>query len=153
MTRTLAGAYGVDHHEGVGHEQCYGPADIASGSNVRRRVTRPASLCRLHHPSNRLLVSVFLPLIASRVRSLLWPRISPSTSRVCSGLAVTGLWLPALVFLLSSSRVGSGATIWLIIPLCTPSGSARWVPALLAISAYVAGLAVSTVARNPWPWV
>jgi hypothetical protein len=105
-------------------------------------------------PPVGFLASLLLPLFASRVRSRLWgPRISPFTSSVCSGLVVTGLWLPALVFLLSRARVGSGATILLIIPLCAPLGSARWVPALLAISAYLAGLAVSTVVRHPWPWV
>lgn len=104
-------------------------------------------------PPVGFLASLLLPLFASRVRSRIWPRISPFTSRVCSGLVVTGLWLPALVYLLSLARVGSGATIWLIIPLCAPSGSALWVPALLAISAYLAGLAVSTVVRHPWPWV
>jgi len=104
-------------------------------------------------PAIGFLLSLFLPLFASGVRSRLWPQISPFRSRVWSGLAVAGLWLPALVFLLSSARVGSGATIWLIIPLCTPSGSALWVPALLAITAYLAGLAVSTIVRHPWPWV
>ena len=99
------------------------------------------------------VVSLFLPLFASRVRFRLWPRISLFTSRVCSGLAVTGLWLPALVFLLSATRVGTGATIWLIIPLCAPSGAGLWVPALLAMSAYLAGLAVSTIVRHPRPWV
>jgi hypothetical protein len=109
------------------------------------------------------VVSLLLPLLASLVRSRLWPGISLFTSRVCSGLVVTGLWLPALVFLFSLAWVadaesgeglwGSGATVWLLIPLCAPSGSARWVPALLAISAYLAGLAVSTVVRHPWPWV
>ena len=100
------------------------------------------------------IASLLLPLFASQVRSRLWqPQLSPFTSRVCSGLVVTGLWLPALVNLLSPAQVGSGATIWLIIPLCAPTGSAWWVPALLAISAYLAGLAVSTVIRHPWPWV
>jgi hypothetical protein len=98
------------------------------------------------------LASLFLPLIASGVRPGLWPHISVLTSHVCSGLAVLGLWLPALVFLTSSTQVGSGATIWLIIPLCAPSGSAWWVLALLAISVYLAGLAASTAVRHPWPW-
>lgn len=100
-----------------------------------------------------LLASLLLPLFASEARSRLWPAISPFTTRLCSGLAVIGLWLPALVFLLSSGRVGSGATVWLILPLCAPSGSALWVPALGAISTYLVGLAVSTVVRHPWPWV
>ena len=100
-----------------------------------------------------LLASLLLPLFASEARSRLWPRISPFTTRLCSGLALIGLWLPALVFLLSSGRVWPGATVWLIIPLCAPSGSALWVPALVAISAYLVGLAVSTIAQHPWPWV
>jgi hypothetical protein len=104
-------------------------------------------------PPIGFMVSLLLPLFASRVRIRLWPRISLFTSRVYSGLAVTGLWLPALAYLLSSARVGSEATIWLIIPLCAPSGSALLVPSLLAVSAYLAGLAVSTVVRHPWPWV
>ena len=104
-------------------------------------------------PPIGFVVSLLLPLLASLVRSRLWPGISLLTSRVCSGLVVIGLWLPALVFLFSPAQVGSGATVWLIIPLCAPSGSALWVPALLAICAYLAGLAVSTVVRHPWPWV
>jgi hypothetical protein len=104
-------------------------------------------------PPIGFLASMLLPLIASRVRSLLWPRISPSASRVWSGLAVTGLWLPSLGVPAVVRAGGVGATIWLIIPLCTPSASAGWVTALLAISAYLAGLAVSAVDRHPWPWV
>lgn len=100
-----------------------------------------------------LLASLLLPHFASEARSRLWPPISPFTTRLCMRLAVIGLWLPALLFLPSSGRVGSGATVWLILPLCAPSGSALWVPALVAISAYLVGLAVSTIVRHPWPWV
>ena len=104
-------------------------------------------------PPVGFLTSLVLPLFAARVRSRLWPGCSPGTSHVCAGLVVAGLWLPAVVFLLSSSQVGSGATIWLIVPLCAPSGVALWVPALLATAAYLTGLAVSSVVRHPWPWV
>lgn len=104
-------------------------------------------------PPVGFLTSLLLPLFAARVRSRLWPRTSPITSHLCAALVVIGLWLPASLSLLSLGQVGSGATAWLIIPLCAPAGSALLVPALSATAAYLIGLTVSKLVRHPWPWV
>ena len=99
------------------------------------------------------LASLLMPLLAARVRRRLWPRTSPIVGHLCAVLAVIGLWLPALLAVVSSGRVGSHAATWLIIPLCAPSGASLLVPALLAVAAYLVGLTVSVIIRNPWPWV
>jgi hypothetical protein len=104
-------------------------------------------------PPIGFLTSLLLPLLAARVRSRLWPRTSSITSQLCSALAVIGLWVPAMLFLFSGGRVGFEATVWLIIPLCAPTGSGLLVPALLATTVYLAGLATSTLIRHPGPWV
>ena len=99
------------------------------------------------------LTSLLLPLFAARVRPRLWPRTSPFIGHLCAALVVIGLWLPALLAVVSLGRVGSDAATWLIIPLCAPSGVALLVPAALAVAAYLVGLAVSDILKNPWPWV
>ena len=68
-------------------------------------------------------------------------------------LAVTGLWLPALLAVVSFGELGSAATTWLIIPLCAPVGAALVVPAVLAVTAYLIGTTVGVILRTPWPWV
>jgi len=55
--------------------------------------------------------------------------------------------------LISQGRLGSDATVWLIIPLCAPAGASLVVPAALAAVAYLIGTAVSYLVRSPWPWV
>ena len=87
------------------------------------------------------------------MRTRLWPRTSPFIGHLCETLAVTGLWLPALLAVASLGRVGSDAATWLSIPLCAPSGVALLVPAAPAVAAYLVGLIVSAILQNPWPWV
>lgn len=99
------------------------------------------------------LASLLLPFLAARVRSRLWPQTSPIVGHLCAALAVIGLWLPALLAVVSLGQVGSDATTWLIIPLCAPVGASLVVPALLAAVAYLIGTAVGAIVRNPWPWV
>jgi len=99
------------------------------------------------------LASLLLPFFAARLRSRLWPQTSPTIGHLCAALAVIGLWLPALLAVASLGQVGSGATTWLIIPLCAPAGTSLVVPALLATAAYLSGITVSALVRNPWPWV
>jgi hypothetical protein len=99
------------------------------------------------------LASLLLPLFAARVRSRLWPETSPMIGHLCAALAVIGLWLPAVLAVVSLGQVGSDATTWLIIPLCAPAGASLVVPALFAAAAYLVGITVSAIVRDPWPWV
>ena len=104
-------------------------------------------------PPFGFLASFSLPVLAARVRPRLWPRISPATGHLYAALALIGLWLPALLALVSNGRIGSEATTWLVLPLCAPSGAALLVPAALALLTYLAGLTASVVSRSPLPWV
>ena len=54
----------------------------------------------------------------------------------CAALTVIGLWLPAVLALVTNGRVGAEAGVWLLIPLCAPSGTALVVPAAWAVAAY-----------------
>lgn len=96
---------------------------------------------------------LLLPLIAARVRSRLWPQTSPLIGHLCAALAVIGLWLPALLAVVSLGQLGSEATTWLILPLCTPVGASLVVPAVLAVAAYLIGTTLGAIVRSPWPWV
>lgn len=104
-------------------------------------------------PPVGFFASFSLPFLAARVRAHLWPGISPVTGHVCAALALTGLWLPALLALVSNGRIGFESTAWLVIPLCAPSGAALLVPAALAILTYSTGLICSFTSSSPWPWV
>lgn len=104
-------------------------------------------------PPLGFLASLLLPALSARVRSRLWPHTSPVAGHLVAALALTGLWLPALLALASSGRVGLEATAWLVIPLCAPSGAALMIPSALAASTYLIGLAVSLVSKSPWSWV
>lgn len=99
------------------------------------------------------LASLLLPVFAARVGSRLWPQTSRIIGHLCAALAVVGLWLPALLAMVSRGRLGSEATAWLIIPLCAPVGASLLVPAVLAAVAYLIGITVGVLVRNPWPWV
>lgn len=66
---------------------------------------------------------------------------------------MTGLWLPALLALVSNGRIGFESTTWLVIPLCAPLGAALVVPAALAILTYSVGLICSFMSGSPWAWV
>jgi len=104
-------------------------------------------------PPVGFLASFSLPLLAARMRSRLWPRTSRLTGQLCAALALAGLWLPALLALVSNGRIGFEATTWLVLPLCAPSGAALLVPPVLAVLTYLAGLTASVVTKSPVPWV
>lgn len=104
-------------------------------------------------PPLGFLASLTLPLLAARVRARLWPGTSPAHGHRWAVLALVGLWLPALLAMATTGRAGSRSTVWLIIPLCAPSGAALLVPAVSAVAVYVAGLSLGTALRHPWPWV
>lgn len=104
-------------------------------------------------PPFGFVASFLLPVLAARVRPRLWPRTSPIVGHLCAALALAGLWLPALLALVSSGRLGFESTVWLVVPLCAPSGAALIAPALAAAVTYLAGLTLSLASRRPWPWV
>lgn len=113
-----------------------------------------AGLLAFAVPLFGFLVSLLLPLFAARARARLWPRTSPIIGHLCAALVVAGLWIPALLAVVSSGRLGSEATTWLILPLCAPVGAAALVvPSVLAIVAYLGGVTVGVIVRSPWPWV
>lgn len=99
------------------------------------------------------LAALLLPFFAAQVRSRLWPQTSPNIGHLCAALTVIGLWLPALLAMVSLGQLGSEATTWLILPLCTPVGAALVVPAVLAVAAYLIGTTVGVIVGSPWPWV
>lgn len=99
------------------------------------------------------LASLLLPFLGFRVGPRLWPQTSPMIRLLCAALALTGLWLPAMLAVVSLGQLGLEATAWLILPLCAPTGTALVVPAVLASLTYLAGITVATLARSPWPWV
>lgn len=104
-------------------------------------------------PPVGFLASLLLPLFAAPARCRLWPRTSPNLGHLSAALAVVGLWLPALLAILSGGHMGFDSTTWLILPLCAPVGAALVVPAASATAAYLLGLTVGAVVRSPWPWV
>jgi len=104
-------------------------------------------------PMVGFLTSLLLPVVAARVGSRLWPQSSPIVRHLCAALALIGLWLPALLAVVSLGQLGSDATTWLIIPLCAPVGAALVVPAVFAALAYLMGITVAATFRSPWPWV
>ena len=99
------------------------------------------------------LSSLLLPFIAARSGSRLWPQTSSTIRHLCVALAVVGLWLPALLAVVSSGQLGFEATAWLMLPLCAPAGAALVVPGLLATAAYLIGTTATVIVRSPWPWV
>ncbi len=99
------------------------------------------------------LTSLLLPAFAARVRNRLWPTTSPAVGHLCAALVVTGLWLPAVLTVVSAGRLGLDATTWLVLPLCTPAGASLFMPAAVALAAYLGGLGVAVLVRSPWPWV
>ncbi len=125
----------------------------AQGLQARRAVALAVpGVLAVSVPLLGFVASLLLPLIAAGARVLLWPRTRPSTGDVWAALMVAGLWLPSLLAVVSAGRVGSEASTWLLLPLCAPSGAALVVPAVLAASAYLAGLAASIRMRVPWRW-
>src|SRR5680860_174125 len=66
-------------------------------------------------PPLGFVASFLLPVLSARVRSRLWPRTSPVAGHLCAALALAGLWLPALLALASSGRLGLEATAWLAV--------------------------------------
>lgn len=98
---------------------------------------------------------ILLPLAAYLVRRALWPLTSRRATAGWSVLALVGLWLPALLPLLSQGGIAlGGSVVWLLIPLCVPAGlAAVMVPALAATVISLAGAAASVRTGHPWPWV
>ena len=99
------------------------------------------------------VASLSLPFFAARSRPRLWPGTSPIMGHLAAALAVTGLWMPAVLAVASLGRLGSDATTWLLLPLCAPVGAALVVPAGLAVGAYLIGTTAGVLLRTPWPWV
>jgi len=104
-------------------------------------------------PMIGFLASLLLPFLAARSRARLWPQTSPVIGHLGAALAVAGLWLPALLAVVSSGRLGFDATTWLLLPLCAPVGASLLVPAAVAAVAYLIGIAISVIVHSPWPWV
>lgn len=104
-------------------------------------------------PPIGFVASFLLPVLSARVRSGFWPRTSPVVGHLCAALALAGLWLPALLAMVSSGRLSFEATAWLVVPLCAPSRTALIIPAGLAALTYLSGLTCSLISRSPWPWV
>lgn len=98
---------------------------------------------------------ILMPLAARRVRWRLWPAVSGKAALAWSVLALVGLWFPAMLSLFSQGAISlGGSVVWLLIPLCTPSGfGALIVPALAATVFGLIGALASVAARHPWPWV
>lgn len=133
-----------------------GPASSAARTAVSVALLAVPTLVAFSIPVLGFIVSLLLPpLIASRVRSRLWPRSSPRAALVCSVLVIAGLWLPALLSVLSVlSLEPTASPVWLLVPLCGPEQmSTHVIPALAATAASLAGAAASTLTRHPWPWV
>ncbi len=128
------------------------PAPSLDSARSAAALAVPGVLC-FTVPLVGFLTSLVMPLFASRVRSRLWPDTSRAVGHLWAALAVIGLWLPAVLAVVSGGRAGSEATAWLIIPLCAPSGASMVVPAALAVTSYLAGLTLAAVLRRPWPWV
>jgi hypothetical protein len=100
------------------------------------------------------LATLGLPRLAGRAQAGLWPGVSATRARLSAVVAVVTMWAPALTRFISGGRWSFAAsTIWLIIPLCVPTGWALVLPALVAIGLYLAGLALSIGTGKPWVWV
>lgn len=116
-------------------------------------VLAPVGVLAFTLPLVGFVTSLLLPFFSARSRSRLWPGTSPFMGHVAAALAVTGLWLPAMLAVATSGQLGSASTTWLLIPLCAPVGAALAVPAVSAVAVYLIGTAVGVIFRTPWPWV
>ena len=87
-------------------------------------------------PPFGFVASLLLPVLAWRVGHVVWPQVRRTMVQFCAALTVIGLWLPAVLALVTNGRVGAEAGVWLLIPLCDPSGTALVVPAAWAVAAY-----------------
>jgi hypothetical protein len=103
------------------------------------------------------LLSILIPVIALNQRAVLWPTAPRRVVNIAAALALTGLWLPALVdfftpfFYLRGMEVSTG---WLILPLCGPEQLVTWVlPAVAAALLVGVGVVLSAARRTPWYWV
>lgn len=124
------------------------PAQVRSAANLAL-----LGLLAFTLPVVGFVTSLLLPFFAARSRSRLWPGTSPIMGQVAAALAVTGLWLPAVLAVTTSGQLGSAATTWVLIPLCAPAGAALVVPAVSAVAVYLVGTTVGVILRTPWPWV
>ena len=82
------------------------PRLVQARSAAALRTWRPGP----HRSLGRLPGVLLLPFFAARVGSRLWPQTSPIIGHLCAALAVMGLWLPALLAVVSRGQLGSEAT-------------------------------------------
>ena len=107
------------------------------------------------------LASLSLPFVTHAARRYLWPEATSAHSMVWSLMGWAGLWLPALLSILTLVFAGSEedgrlevSTIWLVMPLCSPESlNAVMLPALAAAVTCLAGLLGAVASRRGWPWV
>lgn len=78
-----------------------------------------------------------------------------------SWIAWAGLWWPGVLSIFApfdgTESEGGGmvvSTIWLLIPLCAPTGTAAWVlPAVAVAATALVGLLSAVSTRRVWAWV
>ena len=92
-------------------------------------------------PMLGFLASLSLPFVTHAARRYLWPAATRAYSVVWSLMGWAGLWLPALLSVVTlvsaGSEEGGGlevSTVWLVLPLCSPDSlNAVLLPALAAL--------------------
>lgn len=62
-------------------------------------------------PPFGFVASLLLPFVAWRVGQVLWPQVRGTIIHFCAALAVIGLWMPAVLALVTNGLVGSEATV------------------------------------------
>jgi hypothetical protein len=94
------------------------------------------------------LSTLATPIIAASNGPAVWGR--PRRRCAVAGIAATlGLWV---TFGVAVSLGLSGAGLWVVLPLCAPTGMLSWVPAAVAIAAYLGVSALSIRWRRLWVW-
>ena len=107
------------------------------------------------------LASLSLPFVTHAARRHLWPAATRASSVMWSLLGWAGLWLPALLSVVTLVSAGSeegggleASTVWLVLPLCSPNSlDAVLLPALAAAATCLVGLLGTVASRRGWPWV
>lgn len=102
-------------------------------------------------------ISLCIPVVTHKARHHLWPDASKTASKRLSIAAWVGLWMPALLDLLTPVFYNAGmevSTTWLIIPLCGAVGrNVVVLPALAAGVTCLAGALATVVTRRAGFWV
>jgi hypothetical protein len=104
------------------------------------------------------VVFLGIPAIAIAQRKVLWPTVPPRAVAIAAFLALSGLWLPALLdFFTGIFYYSLGVEVstgWLILPLCGPENLVTWVlPAVAATVLVNVGVVISAHRHTPWAWV